>query len=402
MKPSFQINDTDKFWQDAADNAKKELVDIRIQNLKRAKKKKRKTAIILSVAALFAVACAVAFFIILLPQLKYNKALSYVKNGETEKAIEIFTSLGDYKDSEDRILRTRYDVALRLYNEGKYDEAYEHFNKLGDYSDSLGLKTECVYKEALSLMDKKQWERAKIKLEGLGNYKESSKSLKECNYQLGLAAMDKGNWEEAVNLLTPLADYKNCGDQLTFADYNRAKTYHKEGKYEQAIKIFTELGDYEDSKALRLTSMYAYVKGHLEADNLTTFEYLKELYDADFEDSKTVYKNLYVWQAKCIINKSKEDTKTDSSTLSRYDTVYFHVSLSGGPPNSATCVRYEIVFPGGSIQTGDFGNDWIDGSEGCTWVWFKNPATSDTGYAYIKLFDGDGNQIGEDKVYIGK
>jgi hypothetical protein len=45
--------------------------------------------------------------------------------------------LGDYKDSADRVFRTKYDLALRLYSEEKYDEAYTIFDESGDYRDSL-------------------------------------------------------------------------------------------------------------------------------------------------------------------------------------------------------------------------------------------------------------------------
>ncbi len=402
MKPSFQINDTDRFWQDAYDNAEEELKEVKELAIKNAKKKKRKTVIALCITAVLLVALSILFVVILLPQLRYNKALGHIKNGDYEKAIEIFEDLGDYKDSSDRIFRTKYDVALRLFSDEKYGEAYIFFDELGEYHDSLGLKKECLYKDALKLMEKAEWERAKENFNALGNYKEAGKNIKECNYQLGLIAIKGEKWEAAVNIFSSLADYKDSNEQLVLSNYNKAKSYHKAGKYTEAVKIFEEISDYEDSLNLKQQSMFAYVKGHQNAEDLTTFEYLKELVSVNYEESKAIHKSLYSWSAKCIINNSKEDKTTDSAVISRFDTVYFHVTLSGGAPNATTTVKYEIVFPGGSVQKGDFGKNWKSGSEGCTWVWFKTPAYAETGYAYVKLYDLEGTLIGEDEVYIGK
>lgn len=402
MKPSFKINDSEKFWQDANANAEKEINEIRAQTEKRAKKKKRKIGAVITLSSLLLIVLSVLFAVILLPQLRYNKALSLIKEEKYDQAIEIFVSLGDYKDSADRVFRTKYDLALRLYGEEKYDEAYTFFDGLGDYRDSQGLKKECIYKSGLSLLNSGKWAEAKEKLSSLNNYKDAGKNIKECDYQLGLIAIKGEDWEKAVNIFSSLADYKDSEEQLILSNYNKAKEMHKAGKYTEAVKIFEELSDFEDSKELKLVSMYAYVKGHQKADDMTTFDYLKELTEKNFEDSKDIYKSLYAWSAKCVINNSKSDSKTNMEVVSRFDTVYFHVSLSGGAPNATTTVKYEIVFPGGSIQKGDFGKDWKKGSEGCTWVWFKSPAYADTGYAYIKLFDLDGRLIGEDSVYIAK
>ncbi len=402
MKPSFKINDKDKFWQDAYSNAEKELIEVKEIAVKKAKKKKRKTVAFISVSAVFVVAFAVLFYIFLLPQLRYNNALSCIKDGNYDKAIEIFTDLGNYKDSADRIYRTKYDVALRLYGNEKYEDAYLLFDGLGDYRDSLGLKKECVYKNALTLLNSGKWAEAKEKLLSLSNYKDAGKYIKECDYQLGLIAVNNQKWENAVEIFSSLGDYKDSEEQFILSNYNKAKSLHKSGKYKEAVKIFDELADYEDSNSLKFTSMYAYVKGHLSAEDSLTFEYLSILVKENWEESKTIYKSLYYWTANCIINNSKSDSKTNMEVISRFDTVYFHVFLTGGAPNATTTVKYQIVFPGGSVQKGDFGKNWKKDSEGCTWVWFKTPANAETGYAYIKLFDLDGNLIGEDSVYIAK
>lgn len=83
-----------------------------------------------------------------------------------KRAIEIFLSLGDYKNSKDLLqqcrdklhalaeakkeqikaeaIETKYQYALSLMKEGRYLEAADIFEKLGDYKDSPTLKTECL------------------------------------------------------------------------------------------------------------------------------------------------------------------------------------------------------------------------------------------------------------------
>ncbi len=87
------------------------------------------------------------------------------------KASEMFTALGDYKDSAekaaeaeqaisdyyDSVLLDSYNDAVTLFNENSFCEARDAFAALDDYKDSATMVKECIYKKAellLALTDK--------------------------------------------------------------------------------------------------------------------------------------------------------------------------------------------------------------------------------------------------------
>lgn len=82
-----------------------------------------------------------------------------------KKAIEMFTPLGDYKDSQAQIIKAqkaladwsdalisgRYEAACTLLEEKRFCEARDEFNALGDYMDSAVMAQECIYEKAMAL-----------------------------------------------------------------------------------------------------------------------------------------------------------------------------------------------------------------------------------------------------------
>ncbi|MBE6608636.1 MAG: RHS repeat protein [Ruminococcaceae bacterium] len=64
--------------------------------------------------------------------MKYEKALELIENGEYEEAYAIFEELGDYKDSKEQIKQLNYNQAIDFIEEGKYEEAYSIFKNLGN------------------------------------------------------------------------------------------------------------------------------------------------------------------------------------------------------------------------------------------------------------------------------
>ena len=95
----------------------------------------------------------------------YKEACSLMESGDYAAAVEIFTALGDYKDSaakisecETGILENEYKSAVALMEEGKYSNAIDIFSSI-DYKDSAAKIAECEtaiaeqkYNEALALM----------------------------------------------------------------------------------------------------------------------------------------------------------------------------------------------------------------------------------------------------------
>lgn len=83
------------------------------------------------------------------------------------KAKDLFSELGDYRDSQNKI--AEIDSAVARYNDGlildaynlaveklekcEYLKARDDFSALGDYRDSEAMKTECIYRRAQAILD---------------------------------------------------------------------------------------------------------------------------------------------------------------------------------------------------------------------------------------------------------
>ena len=112
-----------------------------------------------------AIAALIVFLVVLntviVPSGIYNDAVAHMEAGRHNEAIALFESLGDYKDSKDKIkevyinIRTEnerrmeeeYQNALALLDDGKYDEAIIAFEKLGAYKDSQAKTVEARTKK---------------------------------------------------------------------------------------------------------------------------------------------------------------------------------------------------------------------------------------------------------------
>jgi len=152
-----------------------------------------------------------------------NKS-SFDKISDYNKAIEKFTSIKDYKDSEDkidlcerRIVEEKNRIAARkkrnklitaitvpfvcivigvlivyftvvlpkqnykkaedLFATAKYSEAYDLYAKLGDYNDSADKANECLYIQATNFRNEKNWDSANELFEQIKDYKDSKDLL---------------------------------------------------------------------------------------------------------------------------------------------------------------------------------------------------------------------------------
>lgn len=72
----------------------------------------------------------------------YNNAIALMEKGEDREATEIFTELGDYKDSSKHVKNIEdYREARNLMDSGEFEEAVEIFEGLGDFRASKEMVT---------------------------------------------------------------------------------------------------------------------------------------------------------------------------------------------------------------------------------------------------------------------
>ena len=151
-------------------------------------KKNKKTVIILATVA---VICLTGVFIstnVIIPNSKYNAAVTLMENGDYDEAIEAFKALGDYKDSTQKIeecnskkLEDNYSAAITLMENGDYDKAIKAFEALGNYKDSAEKIEECKngilenkYIAAVKLMENEEYTAAYKAFEEIIGYKDSA------------------------------------------------------------------------------------------------------------------------------------------------------------------------------------------------------------------------------------
>ena len=171
-------------WKDADENINKcevRILAIQAECLERERIKKKTKKI---VAISTPIGCAVLAFIIVLinviiPNEKYGNAIALMNAEKYSEAISVFESLGDYKDSEDKLDECNYAYGIALMNAEKYSEAISVFDTLGVYKDSVGKINECNYAYANELMDSENLDKAYDIFKKLWNYKDSAKKLSQ-------------------------------------------------------------------------------------------------------------------------------------------------------------------------------------------------------------------------------
>ena len=100
------------------------------------KKKEKKFIIIASVTAITIIAAAMVAVKIIVPNNKYNAAVTLMENKDFSAAINAFEELNGYKDSDTMILECLYREAEEAMANGDAEKALNIYSELGVYKDS--------------------------------------------------------------------------------------------------------------------------------------------------------------------------------------------------------------------------------------------------------------------------
>lgn len=80
---------------------------------------------------------------IILPNGKYNEAMTLYNNGDYDMALLHFEKMGNYRNSvnmvniiNEKIIDKNYETAMEYYKNQQYNEALKLFEKIGDYKES--------------------------------------------------------------------------------------------------------------------------------------------------------------------------------------------------------------------------------------------------------------------------
>lgn len=298
------------------------------------------------------------------------------------------------------IAETRYNSALELLENKNYTEAIEIFTELGAYEDSQEKIKECKYQNALLLIDAEDYAGAKALLEELKGYNTDIETkIQICDYSIAKQYLEKGKYDKAQELFTALKDYGDSKDMIKECSYRKALSLIEGKKYEDAITILSDIKKYSDSAEKINEAKYLYVTENLTAENETTVKYLKELAKIKYRNSADLKQELLGASSdsalKFFVNTSSTDTETSVDSVSHLRSAYFHIiALDETYYGETLTLKY-------TTQYNYTSRSYVTFSEDNTSAIVVYPPTNTSGYTVtFSIQTSDGTTIGSQKITI--
>lgn len=183
----------------------------------------------------------------------------------------------------------------------------------------------------------------------------------------------------------------NRPDSQLADKYDQAVTHLNNKEFNSALALFKELAEegYQDSAEMVLETKYQFVSMSKDDEDLTVYNYLKELVAENYKDSQSVFDALYEWKFEIAFSVSKQSTYhcdiLDATSLPFY---YINFRVTGGEPGETLHGQYVITFSNGAESTAGF----YDG--GGTILSIMVSATENPrGYTTFSLYDDYGNRL---------
>ena len=153
---------------------------------------------------------------------KYMQAFDKREQHNWDAAIEIFTALGDYKDSTTvQINETNYQRADALEKEGKQEEAYKLFISLGRYGDAFVRANKPYYDLGVAKREAGEWDAAVAAFEHAGLYEDAKEQIKATRYAEGISKRESHDWKGAIDAFTLAENYSDAIDQISATELER-------------------------------------------------------------------------------------------------------------------------------------------------------------------------------------
>lgn len=342
---------------------------------KEADEKAKKNKRVAIIAAAIAIVCIAGFLIVtkvITPNNNYNAAVKLMENGDYDGAIAAFESLGDYRDSEEKIKECKYQEANALMENGSYAEALAIYTEIKDFSDSETKIEECKakskeqdYNNAIALMNSGDYEKAIKAFEALEGYKDSNDKITECEneikYQEAISLLsyedpDYENNAKAKTILEELGDYKDAKDylsQIYLVLTSDSSHYLKYDEYGHVVSNYDSAVTQEyddDGRIVKLT---------IEGDTPLETNYT---YDDDgqiirIESGDRVYTREYEYNSEGQVSKRVQTSPDGKVTPAVYEYTtegdYTVVTMKEDVPvNTYTILRtYKMYFYNGEYLT---------------------------------------------------
>lgn len=193
---------------------------------------------------------------------RYNEAQAYFQSSDYEAAYDVFSSLGDYLNSERRAEESRYRMGIALESTGEYGEAEPIFRELGDYRDAADHLRQVSYSIAVSLLNEGNFAAARERFTALAaeEYADSKTRILACDYAKAEKLQAENNLEAAATSFAELKDYSDARIRASALWYQLAENAEASGDLMRAAQLYSSAGDYKES-ASRLAAIQDQVYG---------------------------------------------------------------------------------------------------------------------------------------------
>lgn len=209
--------------------------------------KEKKRQIIIGASILASVAAVILVITLVIPALRYHIADSAFNNGDYAKAVEIFTDLGDYRDSVNRIPISKYKLGESYIASQNYDSAIELFTALDGFEDSDERLAEAYYKKGSALLENNNYNDAYEALTNCTDYKDSKSKI----IQIAKEFLKNKEYDKAAEAFSVSPAIQN----QNYAKYAQAMSAFTGKDYAKAVEFFTAANGVENSADM-LTEAY--------------------------------------------------------------------------------------------------------------------------------------------------
>ena len=214
-------------------------------------------------------------------------------------------------------------------------------------------------------------------------------------YESAQAMMNSGKYEKAIEKFTALGDYEDSENLIRECYIGIGDRCLEAKEYDNALKAYRTAQDMDDTNEIKdkiNLVKYQYVKDHASKGGDTFESYLAELKEMNYPGINAIYDKYYAWHMKIIANSSEDDLSTSQTTFSRFDTVFFHASLTGGEPDETISLYYTVTWPGGFKETQALDSRWKSGSKITAHFSYPIAFMGSEGNLTFKLYDSQSNE----------
>lgn len=256
--------------------ADKDAEEQRLANEMAAKKQKylyKRLVIILPI--LIAVIGSLVFFISKSKSWKYDLAEEKLSSGQYLNAIEIFISLGDYKDASELVPQVYYLLGEEQIRSEEFSDARDSFSNAGNYSDAYQRILETYYLQGEQYLAEFDFTNAIDSFKAAKNFSDAGTRVFEVNYVKGTTLLKREEYSEAYKAFQSAGTYKDAAELKLKTSYMQGNAFLEQYQYDEAINAFNLAGNYQDAKD-RVNECYI-LKGETLLENTNFNEAFKTL-----------------------------------------------------------------------------------------------------------------------------